>query len=196
MINLANTKPPQTIEIDGHIYPINYDFRVWIEVSVLLQDIDLENIGSDDNINTISAVTTLVFGGIIDVYYGDVLLAILEFFKGYPKVGNGYSSIEEDDGTKLYSFKHDLNYIILAIRNQSNIDLSYRRTEPFHWWEFMLEFQTLTDEHYISKIMSYRGYKGNDKDHIKLRDIYALPIELTRSEQLLIDKFEDAFYDC
>lgn len=191
-------KPPESVAVNGNEYPINYDFKVWIDISILLADFDYNAMSDNDylhNFEIISKVFLLAFTKIPNEPIEDILNTVLEFYAGYPKIDNGYTSTEKADGTKLYSFKHDINYIILAIRNQTGIDLSYKRDKLFHWWDFMLEFQTLEDHHYISKIMSYRNYSGDDKNMIALRESVALPKEYTRNEQKIINDIDKIFYN-
>ena len=93
----------------------------------------------------------------------------------------------------LFSFDWDINAIIIAIRNQSGIDLSYRRTEPFHWWEFLLEFQTLCGEHYILNLMGARSYRGRDKELLRRKRMCALPAEETEEERATAETFSAMF---
>ena len=191
--NYAQDAPPTEISVGGFAYPANTDYRVWIDVLRLLREL---NIASDDpeqmerNLEIIHEMETLVFGDVLaDEGEWDALKAILDFSRGYPS-----APIEpERGGAQTYSFEYDLNEIIIAIRNQSGIDLSYRRKEPFHWWEFLLEFRTLCGEHYILNLMEARGYRGNDKDMIRRRQRCALPVEYTAAEQAEIDAFEALF---
>lgn len=192
MINLCNTEPPKAVEVNGGFYSIDYDFRTWLKVTELLQNIKPDN--SDDAVEKFIEVENLVFGKIIDEPAEDVLTALYEFAKGYPdaidvKIANG-EHVPDTVSEPVISFKYDLSYIIIAIRNQSGIDLSYRRKEPFHWWEFLLEVETLNDSHYISYLMRMRGYKGTDKDQMRLKQRYSLPIELTDAERRAIEELE------
>ena len=143
------------------------------------------------NVQVLEEMQSIVFGGILeDEDIGEIFEAMCEFAAGYPSApsnsgGNG--------GPRLFSFDWDLNYIIIAIRNQSGIDLSYRRKEPFHWWEFLLEFNTLCGDHYILNLIDARGYKGNDKELLKRKRACALPLEYTAEEQAAIDAFNAEF---
>ena len=131
----------------------------------------------------------MIFGRVIDAPLPDLIDAIAEFAKGYPT-----APMQTDcGGAQTYSFKYDLNEIIIAIRNQSGIDLSYRRKEPFHWWEFLLEFRTLCGDHYILNLMEARGYKGNDKELLRRKRMCALPVDYTAAEQAEIDAFLEMF---
>ena len=197
MMNLSNTAPPETVEINGTDYPINYDFRVWADISIKLKDIISEPQTNEDEINnfeTIREIELLAFGEMINEDWLSVISAVIEFMNGYPKEDNGYHSSDEDD-TPLYSLQHDMNYIVLAIRNQSGIDLSYRREEPFHWWLFLLEFQTLSSGHYICGLMRRRSYKGDDRELLDSKKAVELPKEYTKSEKRLIETIDEMFYN-
>ena len=179
--NYAQDAPPTEILVGGFSYACNTDYRIWIEVLRLMGDIRLDDQteeGLDRTANQIIELEELVFGGFLsDESPADVLKAISDFAKGYPTAPSHARSEEE-----TYSFDYDLNEIIIAIRNQSGIDLSYRRTEPFHWWEFLLEFRTLCGNHYILNLMEIRGYKGKDAEMRKRRQEYALPERFTAAE--------------
>lgn len=191
--NYAQDAPPTEISVGGFAYPVNTDYRVWIDVLRLMRGLIPDAEDQDQiqrNIEAVAEIETLVFGDVLaDEDEVDVLAAISEFSMGYPS-----APIRQDsDGAQTFSFDYDLNEIIIAIRNQSGIDLSYRRTEPFHWWEFLLEFRTLCGDHYILNLMEARGYRGNDKDMIRRRQRCALPVEYTAAEQAEIDAFEALF---
>ena len=192
--NYAYDAPPTHIRVGGFDYPCNTDFKVWLEVLRLLKDVTPE---TDDaqlqmrNAQVLEEMQDIIFGGVLaDEDMGEVFAAICAFAGGYPSVPMGD---EGGDNIRRFSFEWDLNYIIIAIRNQSGIDLSYRRKEPFHWWEFLLEFNTLCGDHYILNLMEARGYKGNDKELLKRKRICALPVEYTAEEQAAIDAFNAEF---
>ena len=192
--NYAYDAPPTCIQVGGYDYKCNVDFRVWLEVLALMKQIVPE---TDDyelaqrNNQVLEEMQNIVFGGILeDEEPVEVFEAICKFAAGYPSAPSDRS---DGTGPKIFSFDWDLNYIIIAIRNQSGIDLSYRRKEPFHWWEFLLEFNTLCGDHYILNLMEARGYKGNDKELLKRKRTCALPVEYTAEEQAAIDEFNAEF---
>ena len=130
-----------------------------------------------------------MFGGWLkDENPMDVLVAISEFTKGYPT-----APVRNRKQANTYSFDYDLNDIIIAIRNQSGIDLSYCRTEPFHWWESLLEFRTLCGEHYILNLMEIRGYTGKDQEMRRRAQDCALPQRYTRAEMEEYEAFSAEF---
>lgn len=192
--NYAFDAPPACITVGGYDYPCKTDFKVWLEVLGLMKEITPETEDpqlQQRNIAALEEMQSIIFGGVLaDEDIGDVFEGICTFAAGYPSAPTNDSA---DDGIRRFSFDWDLNYIIIAIRNQSGIDLSYRRKEPFHWWEFLLEFNTLCGDHYILNLMEARGYKGNDKDLLKRKRACALPMEYTAEEQAAIDAFNAEF---
>lgn len=194
--NIAQDAPPTEISVGGISYPVNVDFRVWLDVLQKMREIKGNSDSREDMIRdmvTMTQIQIMVFGkALTDAPIQDVMTAILDFSSGYPTAPKQDAEGGES-GPSVISFNYDLNYIILAIRNQSGIDLTYRRTEPFHWWEFLLEYQTLCGDHYILNLIEARSYKGKDKDALRRKRACALPIERTAAEQAEIDAFNALF---
>lgn len=191
--NLAQDAPPTALTVGGIDYPINVDFRVWIDVLRLMRNLitapeTLEHV--KHNIDTIVEIETAVFGERIEQPANEVLNEIIKFSSGYPAppVGPGGES-----DVRTYSFEWDLNYIVIAIKTQFGIDLSYERKEPFHWWLFLLHFNALAGDHYITRLMEIRGYKGKDKDLKRQAQRFALPEEMTADDQAALDAFNAVF---
>ena len=192
--NYAQDAPPTKISVGGNPYKCNVDFRTWIEITHLMRDIITDSDNPDHmrhNAEVLEEMQMLAFGGVlIDETANDVLEAMVKFSEGYPAAPRNGAA---DDGPPLYSLEWDINYIVIAIRNQSGIDLSYRRKEPFHWWEFLLEFQTLCGNHYVLHLIEARNYKGKDKDLLKRKRACALPAEYTAEERAAMDAFNAMF---
>ena len=189
MLNIAKNSPPNELVIGGDVYPINTDYRVGIEVSELLRKSNSENA---DNIW--QEIQKLIFGGEV---YCDTMLAleaITIFLAGYPHYDNGYSGSSRDQ-EQLYSFVYDINLIVLAIRNQTGIDISYN-CKHFHWWLFLLEFKSLEEHHEISRIIQMRGYKGKDEEYLRLKRQMALPYEYSEEEERQAEELNSIFYNC
>ena len=192
--NYAQDPPPTEITVGGFSYTVNTDYRLWIDVLGMMKSLitapsTMEHMMHNTDI--IREMEIKVFGKTIPHPAAEVLNAVSAFSMGYPEapVGEGENSVQ------TYSFDYDLNYIIIAIRNQSGIDLSYRRKEPFHWWEFLLEFRALCGEHYILRLMSIRGYDGKDKDMQRQARRFALPRETTADDQAILDEFDSLFFN-
>ena len=193
--NMAQDAPPTAITVGGVDFDIAVDYRVWIDVLR-----DLRNIISApktpaqaaQNAEVLAAIEKAVFGKIIDKPVPDVLSAISAFAAGYPEAPVGESDKAD---VQTYSFDWDINSIILAIRSQYGIDLSWRRTEPFHFWEFLVMFRNLCGDHYILRLMEIRGYDGKDNELKRLAQRYALPREHTAEDQAILDEFDELFYN-
>ena len=193
--NLAQDAPPTVITVGGVDYNVDTDFRTWIDVlgsmrSIATAPTTIEQVMQ--NANVIQEIENTVFGRIIPHPANEVLDAVAAFSRGYPEAPLGEGS---SDRVQTYSFDFDLNYIILAIRNQSGIDLSYRRKETFKWWEFLLEFRSLCGNHYILRLMEIRGYNGKDPDMKKQAQRFALPRITTADDQAMLDEFDAIFWN-
>lgn len=193
--NLAQDAPPTEISVGGNSYIVNVDFRVWIDVLHDLRDLFPTPKSPEQathNTETICNIEKAVFGKIIPENMADVLNAITGFAAGYPEapVGDGKNS-----NVQTYSFEWDLNYIVIAIMNQFGIDLTYRRKEPFHFWEFLVYFRALCGDHYILRLMEIRGYDGKDAEMKRQAQRFALPRENTAEDQAMLDEFDSIFYN-
>lgn len=195
--NLAQDPPPTEITVGGAVYPVNVDFKVWLDIRRLLRQLIPDSDAAEArrrNAEVLDEIEELAFGGVlVDETPDAVISALSDFLQGYPNAPIQGDSDGGGSHEPTFSFEYDLNYILLAIRNQSGIDLSYRRKEPFHWWEFLLEFKTLCGNHYILNLMEARGYSGKDKDLLKRKRQCALPREYTAAEQAEIDAFNALF---
>lgn len=192
--NLAQDAPPTEITVEGVSYEIKFDFRVWIDVLKQMRGLIPMPNSLDQamrNAEILQSVETAIFGKVIPHPAAEVLPKLIEFSQGYPEApaegGNG--------GAQTYSFEWDLNFIIIAIMNQFGIDLTWRRTEPFHWWEFLLYFRALSGSHYILRLMEIRGYDGKDEELRKQARRFALPRESDGEDQAILDQFDELFYN-
>ena len=192
--NLAQDAPPTELDVGGVFYSINTDFRVWIDVLASLRGINANPDTPEHamhNAEIIAEIETAVFGRIIPAGLPEVLDAISGFAAGYPDAPVSGSGQD----VQTYSFDWDLNYIIISIMNQFGIDLTYRRKEPFHFWEFMLYFRALCGDHYILRLMEIRGYDGKDPEMKRQAQRYALPRESTAEDQAILDEFDALFFN-
>ena len=186
--NIAMNPPPESLEISGGIFCIRTDFRIWIQACELLQN--LKSTSDEIFVKQLAELYELIF---INEYPTDApaaLKAITAFLQGYPEQMTG----KVQNGTQTLSLCEDINEIVLAIRNQSGLDLSYR-CKYFHFWEFLLEVKTLEERHYISRIQQIRGYKGKDKDMLRLKEQYALNSQPSENELIAAEELDELFYD-
>lgn len=192
--NYAQDAPPTAITVGGFDYPCETDYRVWLDVIRLLREIR-PNPATEEAarrvLDAVAGIEEKVFGGwLSDEDPAEVMRAVSEFSRGYPMAPVGDAG---DSREPVYSYEYDLNAIIVAIWNQHGVDLSYRRREPFHWWEFLLLFHTLSGDHYILNLMNARGYRGTDRELLRRKYACALPPEYTAEEQAELDAFNAQF---
>lgn len=199
MYNLATDAPPKTLEVKGGVYSINTDYRVWIEVFDVFMFRDND---PDALLGCIKMVFNNWQTALSEQDPKDIIAAMCEFLKGYPEDTEGCeepNKSSSDDGDNMnqeryFDFKHDLNLIIIAIRNQSGIDLSYK-CKHFHWWLFLLEFQSLESHHQFCQIRSIREYQGKDKAMLAQKRKFALPKKYTSEQREQFSEMESLFYN-
>jgi len=181
--------PPETLTIDGAKYDINTDYRVWIEVMDRLEKLNLSPTTAKAAQATLAGIRELeelVLGKVSKVNAGEFLKAVVAFSKGYasaPMRPIGGSS------ERTYDFAYDISEIVVAIRNQSGIDIGYK-CEHFHWWLFLLEFRTLCGSHYILNLMDTRGYKGKDPEMKKRKAAAALPAKFNDEDMEALEELQ------
>lgn len=199
--NYAQDAPPEHIQVGGASYPVNTDYRVWIDVTDMARELYADITGPDDarhNADVLARMQTAAFGGVLaDESPAEVLSAIMDFAAGYPSMvgADAPESDSKDESGEVLSFDYDINDIIIAIRNARGEDISYRRKEPFHWWEFLLEVRALCGDHHILKVMEARAYTGTDREARRARRRLRLPHKPTAEEQRQIDALHAAFGD-
>lgn len=192
--NYAQDAPPTSLEVGGFCYPVDVDYRTWIAITAALEDWVDDAREEEDvqrNCGILCRVQQLAFGGILaDEDAGEVLSAILRFAQGYPCASNA-----ANDSAPLLDLAADLADIIIAVRNQTGIDLSYRRTQPFHWWEFLLEVRNLCGDHLILQLMRVRGYNGADPALNRLKGQCALPVRQRAGDAARLKEINRLFYN-
>ncbi|MBQ8088446.1 MAG: hypothetical protein IJ234_08510 [Clostridia bacterium] len=181
--NWAMDAPPEALSIAGREVPVQTDYRVW------LQALDL--IKPPLTSARLRRLERLLFGAELPDDPTEVLGAIAEFMRGYPSA----PMREVGEGAQAISLHWDLNELLLAIRNQSGLDLSYRRKEPFHWWLFLLEMKTLCGDHYILELADARGYAGSDPARLALRERVALPVADQEANEALNRALREEFWN-
>lgn len=128
--------PPESLFIDGVKYPIDTDFRRWIEFQTIM---------TKDNSNDEKTADLIDFIESLGLPFSEgTLPAIIDFFSG------GEKRKTNDSQKKAYDFELDSGLIFSAFMTQYAMDLT---TEHIHWWKFKAMFSSLSEEHIISKIM-------------------------------------------
>lgn len=180
---MSYTKPPESIEIGGKAYPVDTDFRTWVEFSSKLRD-------AKDDKSAFFELIRFARSQKLPVK-GDAFEKILEFYAcgkqaKAKKDDNKRSNAKKN--RRAVDFEQDSDYIYAAFMAQYQIDL---HTAQLHWWDFLSLFHALGDEHLICKIMTYRVAdtskmsKELKAHYIKMRNLYSLekPSGMTLEER-------------
>jgi len=167
-------KPPEFLIISGKEYPVNTDFRIWM-------NLQSECLNKSDDECTKSIINfTQELGLPLNI---ESVNAVLEFYSG-GKPDKSKSEAEKnhkkEKSPRIFDFQHDEELFVSAFRSQYNIDL---RTVRLHWWDFLALFKGLSKDETISEIMGYRGMdlskcdKYSKSRYRKLKEKYSLDIK-------------------
>ena len=137
----------ECVTVDGVEYPIETDFRVWVELYDRICNGSTNGDKANALLGFISDAGLPLEPGSVD--------AIMRFFtcgaQGEGKAG-GVS-------TPVFDFVRDSEYIYAAFLETYGIDLTH---DPLHWQSFIALFRSLPDTCQICKIMHYRSAKMED----------------------------------
>lgn len=173
MIKLGEKGTVNSISVNGCTYFLDTDFRVWINYQERIKNL-LER-----KLEPYMAM----FVGEFPVPTNEVILALTEF-------ANPKSEMPKSSGNseRLIDFELDADYIFASFYQVYGIDLT---VDDLHWHKFLALLSSLPDDTKIVEIMKYRLYSGDNKEMLKLKDAWALPITYTEEEQAVIDEFND-----
>ena len=141
---------PTKIEANGHIYPINTDYRVALACFRAYKD------NTITNFEKYIAIQTLLLGFDVDINDIDILQ---EKIKIYLRCGKE----ENDNEDKItYDYIQDETLTKTSIRQCYHINLN--EIPYMHWYDYNELISGLTDESIINK---YREIRGKDASEIK-----------------------------
>ena len=195
--NYAQDAPPEAIHVGGASYPVNVDFRTWIDVLDLAREL-YPTVGTlleaRHNARVLENMQRLAFGRVLEAPPAAVLRAMTAFARGYPTmVGEGAG--DDGEGEELLSFDYDINDLVLAIEEQFGLDLSYRRREPYHWWEFLLRVRALCGDHAILRAVRLRASRDTSREARLARRRARLPHKPTAEERRQLEALRAAAGD-
>ncbi len=167
-----------SVEIDGCMYKINTDFRVWIEIEHLFLK-KSKSFGEK-----LAKILALAYPVLPPDPMGAVM-GVLWFYSAGEETKKEMQ-IEKTKGEPLYDLKEDFDYVWGAFLSEFGIDLS---ETSLHWWKFRALLCCLSDECRFSKIVGYRSMDTSDLKDVKQRRFYE---KMKRTFRLRTD-FEDEF---
>ena len=183
-MNILLDKLPTSIIANGEKLKINTDFRVWIEVSYVLDTLT-EKITNDILSGVIERIIELAFYEQPKTVNESLFIEIIDFYSGYaPKNTKAPVKVE-----RVFDYKNDAELIYASFAQQYGIRLI---NEAMHWIEFSTLFKNLSEDTAFRQVIRIRTMKANDvpkeqrNDLAKLKELYKLPI--SKDDEELINK--------
>lgn len=176
---------PTKMEVNGHIYNLNTDYRVALACLMAINDRDITNL------ERLYAIEGLLIDDDIFPEDEDILKEKIAF---YLRCGNDENV--PDDEIDMDYFKDEVR-IKTSIRQCYHLNLN--EIEYMHWWEYNELISGLTNESILNKTRELRKYDLNQiKDPIerekmrKAKEYVSLEKddrELTKEEEESIKQF-------
>lgn len=154
---MLNLTLPKTIEIDGEEFDIRYDFRVIIEILIMLTDPDLSN---DDKAEALITMFYLEPERIRNTK--EAVDAAYRFI-------DANSDRKTQKGERLTDWEQDFDYIVSPINRILGYEcraVDYdvdRNTGGVHWWTFMAAYMEIGGDCLFSQIVSIRDKLARKK---------------------------------
>ena len=176
---------PETVEVNGNLFKIKTDFKVWLAFLELAQKEELQVNdylfmlqNKDDKKKAFENL-------------GDFALALFDFMNKTPATPNVTKG--EDNDNQIIDFALDGPYIYASFMQAYNIDLIETN---MHWYKFNALFLGLPSDTKICEIMQARAYKkcedSEDKLWKKKKEYWKLPQETVKDEE--IEKYWDDLF--
>ena len=173
MLDLSSQRLIEEIVVSGKKYPIHTDFRYWLIFGKIINDV--ENYSAGD----------LFFLFKEGIPTADFLRPFLDFYMNPNQCPHGGSGGEE-----AIDWEIDGEYIYAGFMQQYGIDLMEAK---LHWHKFKALLNGLTEETLMGKIMQWRSYDGKDKEYLKLKNQWSLPLKLTKEDKEKVQEFDEYF---
>lgn len=187
---------PEYVEVNGHTYKINTDFRYAIRCNEIAQD---ENIGDFER--ALGIICTLF--GEDGLMYQDDYEKLLKMAQKYLSCGKELEDTKEEPDM---DFIQDYSYIKTSFRSDYGMNLD---KENIHWWEFMDLMNGLSNSELgnccvLNRVRNLRNFDVsqikdfNERNKIqKAKEQVALKkkekeVKLTKEQQQSVDDFYKA----
>lgn len=139
-MNILIDALPTAVEINGHEYEINTDFRVSLRVIMAFEDPELTSIEKQ----------SIMLQNLYPVMPDDPKEAIQKAMKF---LNAGTESQEDNSDPRVYSFSKDADLIFAAFRQTHGVDL---QKADLHWWEFIALFMDLGQDTAFCQLVGLR----------------------------------------
>lgn len=156
--SMMNLYLPKNVEIDGTEYEIRYDFRVILEIIVMLSDPELNNNEKAE------ALLTMFY--LEPETIKDPKAAVEACFRF---IDGNSDRKPAPKGKRLIDWEQDFNHIIAPVNHILGYDarnVSYDpedNTGGLHWWTFLGAFMEIGSDSLFSQIVSIRDKQAHGK---------------------------------
>ena len=188
MRNILFDEMPEAITVNGIIFELNTDFRIWLKIGRLFRKI--ENAKGETANDLFLEICDLAVYKYPEQGYvlGDELIfGLMDFYKGFPDAENEHARKKKESANAQkkppsFDFEFDSKYIYCSFVSFYGIRL--QEVEYMHWWEFLTLFEGLmmSDQTSVNFVVGARQQeiKGKmpkeEKERIKrLKEQFALP---------------------
>lgn len=134
--------PPDTITVSGREYPVETDFRVWVEFQSILTGSGPEGERAERLAGFMARMGLTPSKEALD--------AMLVFYTAESKER---AAASQKSRPMAFDFQQDSEYIYAAFMGAYGIDLT---TAALHWWRFKALFKALPEDCELCRIMRYR----------------------------------------
>lgn len=176
---------PTSVTIDGHDFPVRYDFRVIMDIFEAINDPDMDN---QERVIAILAMFYPDYDRITD--YETATKELFKFING------GEESTAKRKRTKLVNWQQDYRLIIAPVNRvlgQESRSIQYdvkTNTGGLHWWTFLAAYQEIGDC-LFAQVVRIRSKKAKGKKldkaeqefYLKNRDIIDIKIRYSKAEE-------------
>ena len=158
---MMNLYLPKNVEIDGVEHEIRYDFRVILEIIVMLNDPELSNNEKAE------ALLTMFYLEPETIAVADQKEAVEACFRFIDC--NSERKQPAAKGKRLIDWEQDFNHIIAPVNHILGYDarsVHYdldENTGGLHWWTFLGAYMEIGSESLFSQIVSIRDKQAHGK---------------------------------
>ncbi len=170
MINLLTEALPYSISVCGINYPINTDFRIWIQIEEILSS----DFSAADKL--LKCYSLIFASKVIPSSVDETLSSIMNFLSPFYNTGGGKKAAKNNE--PLFDFAFDSGLIYAAFLSQYSIDLT---SDHLHWWRFLSLFYSLSPCKF-TEVVRIRSTSLSDigdktqKSYIrKMKKLYRIP---------------------
>lgn len=179
MIDLTQKSLPNTIEVNGRLFSIYTDFRIWMRFEISLME---HRNAKEIPVDYLFKNEKPVYCNVRD------LLAFSRPRRDIPRPVRGTSD------EIILDYKQDADLIYAAFLQQYGIDLM--DVEELHWHKFLAMIHGLKGTK-LDEVMGYRCYtKQRDKTidpYEEMKEAWRLERPLDEEEQAELDEFNRLF---